>query len=169
MQSRFIVIFLVSIVLSLAGLRPSLAFEDKALATTAAAYQQRITQRANPTDFSKSQSLRRALNFSQQALWQEAIDQYERLLAVGETEDMIWLSLSDAWEQATKTKGQHRQRALTASYLAYTRAISERSQALALFRLGRLYAETQPQQALLAWREGLNLLDDQDIAQRYQQ
>jgi len=169
MQQRF-TILVVLFSLMLACLRVGQAFEDNSLATSAEAYRQQIAKRAVPADFSKAQALRRALNYSQQELWREAIDQHERLLAAGETEELIWLSLSEAWEKAAQAKRQHRQRALQASYLAYLNATSERHQALALFRLGRLYADSnRARNALAAWREGLGLVEDQDIARRYRQ
>ena len=165
------------------GLLPyssGLALEDSNLATAVADYKQRIANRAVPADFSKSQALRRAVNYSRQQLWLESIDQYEGLIAAGENEALIWLGLSEAWQNAPaeRVRGAGTQRALQAAYQAYLQTQSESEQARpeqarpeqarALFQLGRLYADAnQPQAALEAWREGLGLVEDQDIARRY--
>ena len=147
------------------------ALEDLNLATAVAEYQQRLAERTVPADFIKSAVLRRAVNYSRQQLWLEAIDQYEGLIAAGENEALIWLGLSEAWHNAPaeRVRGQGTQRALQAAYRAYLQAQNEPVQARALFQLGRLYADAnQSQAALEAWREGLGLAEDQDIARRYQ-
>ncbi|MEZ5584480.1 MAG: hypothetical protein R3F37_18485 [Candidatus Competibacteraceae bacterium] len=112
-------------------------------------------------------SREKAERYRKQKLWQEAIAEYEALIAAGADTTGTWLQLGKVWQaRYNKEKTyQHRERALQASYNAYRAANTADEQARALFMLGDLYiSKNQPRSAMAAFKEGLGLEENAEIA-----
>jgi uncharacterized protein YfaS (alpha-2-macroglobulin family) len=147
------------------------AFEDAAVAVAASQYQQLIRARHRADDATPA-TLAQAENYAKQELWDEAIEAYEAVIAAGNDATRIWLRLHSAWQGKYQKERdeRHRSRALQAAYNAYRAARAADEQARALFALGDLYnAGNQPKQAIAAFKEGLGIEDNAEIAKRYQQ
>ena len=143
------------------------AFEEPNTAVDAAQYQRQIQETRDTQVGNVVQVLRRAERYARQKLWNEAIAEYETVIASGENKTAVWLLLSEAW-QGKKNDYQARRRALQAAYNAYRAAQSEGGRSRALFMLGELYERLdRPKQAMAAFKEGLGLADNPKVAVRY--
>ncbi|MCP5459734.1 MAG: alpha-2-macroglobulin family protein, partial [Gammaproteobacteria bacterium] len=147
------------------------AFEDAVVAVAASQYQQGIRNRHSEAEAAQA-SLAKAENYAGQKLWDEAIEQYEAVLASGNGPTSVWLRLYSAWwdKYQKQSNSEYRDRSLQAAYNAYRAAHTSDEQARALFALGDVYTRSdQPKQAIAAFKEGLGLENNPEIAQRYQQ
>jgi len=150
------------------------AYEDPALAVAAAQYRQAI-QTTHPRDMPRTQrfvALGRAENHVRAKQWDDAIGEYETAIAGGADATVIWLQLSQMWQEKYNKQRdeQFRQRALQAAYNGYRTAQTPDEQARALFALGQWYdPERQPKLAIAALAAGLEIEDNPRLAQKYQQ
>jgi hypothetical protein len=153
------------------------AFEDPALAIKSSQYRQGFIDAHAQVPVNSATTLSKADRYASQKLWAEAIAEYETAIAGGTDDTPTWLRLSQAWQARSKQEDQDRQertqaweRALQASYQAYHVAKTPDQQARALFILGDLYLQqNQPKQAMAAFKEGLGLEENPEVAKRYQQ
>lgn len=156
---------LLCLALLVCSIGSSHAFEDDELARSADLYEAHLSGVAPTAD--PDQTLRRAQRYAGQALWQEAIGEYETLLAHDPTQARIWLALGHAWQALRHYEASDRARA--AVHAGYRSAGDDATRAEALFLLGELLAEDRPRLAQSAWREGLGLAENPAIAERYRQ
>ncbi|MEE4376828.1 MAG: alpha-2-macroglobulin [Candidatus Competibacteraceae bacterium] len=164
MKRLFLLVALLTVALS------CYAFEDATIAVQASQYQQLI-RNTHAADSANQATREKAERYFKQKLWEEAISAYESLIAAGSDDTSTWLRLNNAWQaRYNKEKVyQHRERALQAAYNAYRAANTTDEQARALFMLGELFiAKNQPRLAIAAFKEGLGLEENADIAKRYQ-
>jgi len=165
MKRLFLFIALLTVTLTFSAY----AFENPKVAVQSSQYQQLIHNRHVAENAAQATSAK-AERYVKQKLWQEAIAEYEAMIAAGTDDTSTWLRLSSAWQARYNKKKiyRYRERALQAAYNAYRAANAADEQARALFRLGDLFiAKNQSRLAMAAFKEGLGLEENADVAKRY--
>ncbi|MEE8445764.1 MAG: hypothetical protein V3S44_10470, partial [Alphaproteobacteria bacterium] len=146
---------------------PAASFEDAALGRAADAYRltiekQRVGKR---TQARSAAAWSRARKLAAKKDWAGAIGQYEKAIALGGRDALLWLGLSVA--QSAKTP-PGRDQALAASYNAYRAAQTKPARARALFRIGGVFdSRGEPDRAIKAYGEGLALVRDRRVQSRH--
>ncbi|MDX1606313.1 MAG: MG2 domain-containing protein, partial [Candidatus Competibacterales bacterium] len=152
------------LLLLLLPIMQGVAFEDPTLSLEAGRYHDRMRQARGSEQ--PEQSLQRARRYASQSLWRDAIDEYEAVIAADAATPTVWYRLAQAWNRYDSGwRGQRRARA--AAYTSYRTADAPDLRARALFQLGELLLENEPRLAREAWREGLGLVENERIAERY--
>ncbi len=155
------------VLLAFASLNSALAYQNYSLQTAAQQYEQIV--RAIPGSGSPTPLLRQAQQAVDQGRWSDAVDRYQRALALDPNSAHRWLRLANAWNNLVPRTQETRERSRQAAFLAFRKAPDPERQQEALALLGELFVDDQPDETLKIWEQALKRHTTETLAQRYAQ